>query len=241
MACRHTNNMRCESGTLRAVISHPRETGPTEHAGDDASSRRTQIASIVQSIAVRHFPDCQHSIDARLQDEPQTARLCAQCIRWAADRLSHDQLCRLVFADNGDSYEWSWRASWQARNQFARQRTVHADAAGYAPRIGQSPNATSGVVPSIGQAGAHRTVLHERFYRQGPISQRISHQASRRRLRNHWPDWHSTLPTLSIEAVGSSGAWLHTWSRENHFRASNESCATQTLVHEGSCYRARRR
>ena len=66
------SDMRSESGTFRAIGSHPRATRPTEHDRDDASSRRTQIASIVQSIAVRDLPDCEHSTDTRLQDEPQT-------------------------------------------------------------------------------------------------------------------------------------------------------------------------
>ena len=32
-----------------------------------------------------------------------------------------------------------------------------------------------------------------------------------------------------------------TWSRKNHFRASNESCAFEAVVYKGCCYRARRR
>ena len=32
-----------------------------------------------------------------------------------------------------------------------------------------------------------------------------------------------------------------TWSRKDHFCASNESCASEAVVYEGCCYRARRR
>ena len=106
MADRHTSDMRCESGTLRAIGSHPRATRPTEHARDDASSRRTQIASIVQSTAVRDLPDCKHSTHTGLQDEPQTVGLCAQLVRWTAVRLSYHQLRRHAFAD-----EWSWNGA----------------------------------------------------------------------------------------------------------------------------------
>ena len=108
MADRHTSDMRCESGTLRAIGSHPRATRPTEHARDDASSRRTQIAAIVQSIAVRDLPDCEHSTDTGLQDEPPTVGLRTQRVRWTIVHLSHHQLRRHVFTDNGRSHEWSW-------------------------------------------------------------------------------------------------------------------------------------
>ena len=68
-----TNNKafgKCESGTLRTVGCYSRASRPTEYVGDDASSRRTQIASIVQSTAVRDLPDCEYSTDAGLQDGP---------------------------------------------------------------------------------------------------------------------------------------------------------------------------
>lgn len=53
MAGKHTSEMRCESGTFRAIGKHPRATRQTEYGRADASSRRTQIASIVHSIAAR--------------------------------------------------------------------------------------------------------------------------------------------------------------------------------------------
>ena len=160
--------MRCESGTLRAIGSHPRATRPTEHARDDASSRRTQTASIVQSIAVRDFPDCEHSTDTGLQDGPQTAGLCAQRVRWTTVHLPHHQLRRHVFAD-----EWSWNGAGEPLGK----REVHLlDNEPHMPTL-QAMHRALAKHPMLqvelfffaGRSRAQRTVLHERLYRNEAI------------------------------------------------------------------------
>ena len=84
-------------------------------------------------------------------------------------------------------------------------------------------------------------VLHGGFYRHGAIWHPRKANGSRRRLCKQPPDWHSSVPTLGIEAAGGPRAWLHAWSRKNHFRAANESCASEAVVYECWSYRARRK